>query len=153
MRRLWTGVTLLCALTLWPAAARGQGSSPQSLDAAWTKAMKTNDLDGVVACYASDAVMWFPDAPEARGSKAIRDLYAGYFDAYTVSDAALTNPSYETSGDLSASWGNFVLTLKPKKGGDPVVLKGRYLVAMKRTDGNWLLVADHASATPAPAKP
>ena len=149
MGRIWLGGALAAALALQASAARGQDSSPQSLDAAWTKAMKMNDLDAVVACYTTDAVLWLPNAPEARGTKAIRDVYAGYFDAYTVSDAALMNTTYETSGDLSASWGHFALTLKPKKGGDAVVLKGRYLVAMKRAGGAWQLVADHASADPA----
>jgi len=151
MRGIWLGGALVAALALAPAPARAQESTPQSLDAAWTKAMKMNDLDGVVACYAPEAVMWLPNAPEARGTKAIRDVYAGYFDAYTVSDAALTDATYETTGDLSASCGHFALTLKPKKGGETVVLKGRYLVAMKRAGGAWQLVADHASADPEPA--
>ncbi|HEY1252975.1 MAG TPA: DUF4440 domain-containing protein [Thermoanaerobaculia bacterium] len=130
--------------------------SPKAADAVWMKAMNANDLDAIVACYAPDAVMWFPDAPEARGTAAIRATYKGYLDAYTVSDASLTNVSYETAGDVTGSWGNYAFTLRPKKGGDPLMLKGRYTVVMKRIGGKWLLVADHASATPpppAPAKP
>ncbi len=150
-QRLGIGVALACVLTAGPAAARGQ-DTPESADAMWTKAMKANDLDAVVACYAPDAVMWFPDEPEARGTEAIRAVYARYFGEYTVSDAALLNTSYQTAGDYSSSWGNYAFTLKPRKGGDPVVLRGRYVVAEKRIGGKWLLMADHASATPAPVK-
>jgi ketosteroid isomerase-like protein len=149
MRKVVLGAGLVGALTLGTAAARAQ-DTPQRADVVWTKAMKANDLDAIVACYAPDAVMWMPDAPEARGREAIRGVYASYLDAYTVTDAALTDASYETSGDLTGSWGHFSLSLQPKKGGDPVALKGRYVVVMKRIGGNWLLAADHASANPPP---
>lgn len=149
MRKIVLGSGLVGVLMLGSAAAEAQ-DTPQKADLAWSKAMKANDLDAIVACYAPDAVMWLPDAPEARGREAIRGVYAGYLDAYTVTDAALTDASYETSGDLTGSWGHYSFTLQPKKGGDPVVLKGRYVVVLKQIGGNWLLVADHASATPLP---
>ena len=154
MRKLWIALTLLCVLAAGRATAQSL-DTPQGADAAWMKAMKASDLDAVVACYAPSAVMWLPEAPEARGSEAIRKTYAGYFEAYRVADAALTNVTHEISGDLDGSWGYYMFDLRPKKGGDPVVLKGRYAVVMKRIGGKWLLVADHASATPvpAPAKP
>jgi uncharacterized protein (TIGR02246 family) len=151
LRKLWIGVLGIGALAL--ASAVSAQDTPKDADAAWMKAMKANDLGAVVSLYAPDAVMWFPEAPEARGSEAIRKTYAGYFDAYTVADVALTNVTHQTSGDLDANWGNYMFDLRPKKGGDPVVLKGRFVAVMKRIGGRWLLVADHASATPAPPKP
>ena len=71
MRRLWLGAGLAGVLAFWAPPARGQDTGMQALDAAWVKAMKTNDVEAATACYAADAVMWFPDAPEARGAKAI----------------------------------------------------------------------------------
>jgi hypothetical protein len=44
-----------------------------------------------VACYAPDAVMWLPDAPEAPGTKAIRDVYTGLLNTFSVTDASLPN--------------------------------------------------------------
>jgi ketosteroid isomerase-like protein len=146
---LKTGV-LMCVLALAPLCAAADEGGSKAVDAAWMKAMKANDLEAVVACYASDAVLWLPDAPEARGTKAIRDVYAGYFNAYTVSDAALTNASYQTSGDLSTAWGNFKLTLAPKAGGSPVVLTGRFTSVSKKSGGKWAYVADQASNDPPP---
>ena len=151
MKRIPVSLWLLaCLLALMPLSALAADEGSKAVDAAWMKAMKANDMDAVVACYAPDAVMWFPNAPEARGTKAIRDIYAGYFDAYTVSDVVLPSSAYQTSGELSAGWGNFILTLQPKKGGDPVVMKGRFTDVAMRIGGKWLYVADHASATPAP---
>ena len=149
MRSFIIGAGLVGVLTLGSAAPARAQDTPQNADAAWMKAMKANDLAAVVALYAPDAVMWFPEAPEARGSEAVRKTYAGYFDAFTVADVALTNVTHQTSGDLDANWGNYMFDLRPKKGGDPVVLKGRFVAVMKKIDGKWLLVADHASATPA----
>jgi uncharacterized protein (TIGR02246 family) len=151
MRNLSLGVGLVCALTLWPVEARGQDSGAESVDAAWMKAMKTNDGEAVAACYASDAVLWFPNSPEARGAKAIHDAYAGFLGDMTVENVAVSKTVYQTSGDLSTGWGNFTLTVRPKKGGDAVVMQGRFIDVAKRIDGRWLYVADHASLEPMPA--
>lgn len=151
MRTRFAAAALACGIVLSAAALRAEEGA-KSVDAAWLKAVKANDVDALVACYAGDAVLWLPDAPEARGSKAIRDAYAGLLAANTVVDATIVNAVYQTSGDLSTGWGNFTLTLKPKKGGDAVTMKGRFVDVTKKTGGKWAYVADLASADPAPAQ-
>jgi ketosteroid isomerase-like protein len=134
------------------AAAAADSAVPVAaaeVDARWSAAMKANDLDAVVACYAPDAVMWLPDAAEARGEKAIREAYQGMLSANTVKDVILSGTHYETERGLSAGWGDFVLTLQPKSGGAPVVLKGRFTEVAQRQGGRWVYIADHASSTPA----
>jgi ketosteroid isomerase-like protein len=148
MRR--TILPVLACVLGFAAAAVLADDGAKSVDAAWLKAMKANDVNALVACYAPDAVMWFPDAPEARGENAIRAAYTGFLGANTVVDAALTDAVYNTSGDISTSWGHFTMTLKPKAGGDNVVLKGRFMSASKKTGGQWRYVADIASNEPAP---
>lgn len=114
--RFAASVVLTCGLALCAAAALAEEAGAKSVDAAWLKAVQANDVDALVACYAPDAVMWLPDTPEARGSKAIRDAYAGLLGANTVVGATITNAVYQTSGDLSTAWGHFTLSLKPRKG-------------------------------------
>jgi uncharacterized protein (TIGR02246 family) len=145
-----TGI-LVFAMALGPLAAAAQEGA-KAVDEAWKKAMKANDLEAIVACYAPDAVMWLPDAPEARGTKAIREVYAGLLSGFTVVDVALTNVVHQTSGDLSTGWGNFTMTLQPKDG-SPVISKGRFTEVSKKIGGKWLYVADQASNDPAPAPP
>lgn len=128
-------------------------SGAKSVDAAWMKAMKANDLDAVMACYASDAVAWMPGSPEASGEKAIRAAYQGLFAANTVQDATVNDAHYKTSGSLSAGWGRFTLTLAPKSGGAPVTVKGRFTEVTERRRGRWVYVADHASGEPPPSEP
>ena len=123
----------------------------EGLDAAWVKAMKAGDVNGVVACYASDGVLWLPGAPEARGEKAIRDMYAGMLSAITVTEVSLTDTHYENAQNLSLGWGHFTMTLQPKAGGAPTIMGGRYIDVAKKIDGKWRYVADHASTNPPPA--
>jgi uncharacterized protein (TIGR02246 family) len=148
--RALTGIFAFAAVVGLTPLASAQGAGAKTVDAAWVKAMKANDLEAIVACYASDAVMWFPGAAEARGTAAIRAVYAGYLAGFTVNDAVLTNSSYATSGDVSGAWGDYVLTLAPKKGGAPEVLTGRFTSVSKKVGGRWAYVADQASATPPP---
>ena len=153
MRRMILPV-LACVLGLAAARAAAEDGAKQ-VDTAWLKAIKANDLNGLVACYAPDAVLWLPDAPEAKGEKAIRAAYAGLLGANTVVDASISNAVYntaghDTAGEISTSWGNFTLVLKPKAGGANVVMKGRFLSASKPEGGRWRYIADHASVEPPP---
>lgn len=123
----------------------------QAVDSAWTTAMKANDVEAVMRTYATDAVAWLPDEREARGSVAIRAAYVGLLAAYTVNDVAISTDEYRTVGDSSVGWGTYTLTLTPKAGGAPVVMKGRFSAVAERRDGRWVYVVDHASAEPPPA--
>lgn len=125
----------------------------RAVDEGWRKAIITNDLNAIVALYGEDAVMWLPDAPEAKGREAIRKSYAGLLAANTVTDASFTNTHYQTSGNLSVGWGEFTLVLAPKAGGAPVSMAGYFSVIAKKEGDKWVYVVDHASALPAPPKP
>jgi uncharacterized protein (TIGR02246 family) len=148
-RSAFAVVLLLVALTV-TARANAADSGAQIVDAAWISAIKANDIDAVMKCYAPDAIMWLPDAPTARGSKAIRAAYEGLLSANTVKDATLSEVTYRTVGKASLAWGNFSLTLVPKAGGDQVVMKGRFTEVAERRGGKWVYIVDHASAEPAP---
>jgi len=137
------------ALTLRAAEPSGAAS----VDAAWVKAIKANDLAAVMACYAQDAVMWVPDASEAKGAKAIHDAYADLLSKNVVKDATTSDTHYSTAGNMSMGWGHFTLTLDPKAGGATVVMNGRFTDIVEKEGGRWVYIVDHASAEPAPAKP
>jgi hypothetical protein len=86
------GLALLLAVALvpaWPAALDAQSTRPADVDAACVRAMKANDVDGIVKCSAPDAVLWLPGTRAARGESAIRASYAGLLSSSTVKDATL----------------------------------------------------------------
>ena len=156
MPRLYRALmlALLCSfISFVPAAAAPALAGAQAVDEAWRKAITANDLDGIMAVYSEHAVMWLPDAPEAKGRAAIRKSYADFLAANTVTAATFTNTHYETYGNHSVGWGDFTLTLSPKSGGSPVSLSGRFSVIARKEAGTWVYVVDHASAHPAPPKP
>jgi len=128
-------------------AAPGQGAA--AVDAEWKRAMEAGDLAAVVACYGADATLWLPGAAEAHGRAAIREAYRGLLDANTVSDVTYTATQYRSSGTLEAGAGDFSLTLTPRQGGAPTVLRGRFSTQVEKQGGRWVYVVDHASTGPA----
>jgi len=154
MVRFSLTLTLALLFTLLTSAlAKAAPTGAQAVDEAWSKAISANDLNAVMALYAKDAVMWLPDAPQAKGQEAIRTAYAGLLAANTVTAATFANTHYQTSGNLSVGWGDFNLTLAPKAGGSPVSMSGRFSVIARKEGRRWVYVVDHASAHPAPVAP
>jgi ketosteroid isomerase-like protein len=131
-----------------PAGATEHGA--QVVDQAWVKAMKANDLEATMALYAPEAVAYFPDG-DFKGKPAIRKSWTDFLAAFTVKDVT-SEGTYETTGDTSFGWGVWSLTVVPKAGGDPIPMKGRATVVVKKIGGKWLYVVDHASV-PLPSPP
>ena len=69
-----TRSSLFAALVLLASAlaVHAADAPTKEVDAAWMAAMKANDVDAVMKCYAPDAIAALPGAPLARGDKAIR---------------------------------------------------------------------------------
>ena len=132
-----------------PVVAAEHGA--QMVDQAWVRAMKANDLEATMALYAPDAVAYFPDG-DFKGKPAIRKSCTDLLAAFTVKDAT-SEGTYETTGDTSLGWGYWSLTVVPKGGGDPIPMKGRATVVVKKIGGKWLYVVDHASVPLPPPPP
>jgi len=143
---------IFAAAAMPVAAADSTADFPDSVGAAWVKAVKANDLEGVVKLYATDAVAWFPDETQHNGGAAIRESYKALFEAFIVVDAALSNSHHIGDAVHRTNWGNFSLTLKQKSDGKTVPMAGRYTDVQEKRNGRWVYVVDHASAEPAPAK-
>ncbi len=144
--------TLLAAALVLAGPLLAADQGPKGVDQAWVKAAKANDLDPIMALYAPDAVMYPPDAMEAKGKDAIRENYKNFLATMTIREATLTDTHYETHGDIGLARGRFALTVVPKAGGDPVQMEGRFSSVAKKIGGKWLYVVDHASA-PLPSPP
>jgi ketosteroid isomerase-like protein len=138
-----------CVVFSLPLHAAESGAA--GVDAAWVKAMKANDVNAVMKTYASDAVAWLPNTPEAKGTQAIRAAYEGLLGANKVQDVVLSDTGYKTAGNQSIGWGKFTLTLAPKAGGAPSTMTGRFTAMAEKRRGKWMYTVDHASADPGPA--
>jgi uncharacterized protein (TIGR02246 family) len=133
------------------AAADSTKDFPDSVGAAWVKAVKANDLEAVVKLYATDATAWFPGENQHDGGAEIRESYKALFETFTVVDAALSNSHHFGDAMRRTNWGNFSLTLKQKSDGKTVPMAGRYTDVQEKRNGRWVYVVDHASVEPEPA--
>ena len=153
MFRAFSALAALVIVGVAAPPAHAQTDGGKILDDAWVKAVTAGDVEAVVALYAPDAVLYTPDSMEARGTAAIRALYTQMFAANTVSNPSF-NTTYQTSGDLSTGWGTATLTFTPKAGGAAETVTVRVTEVVKKINGKWLYVADHASVPvgPPPSK-
>ena len=148
MKLLVTAMSLALLVVAVPVMAADHAA--QLTDQAWVKAMKANDLEAIMALYAPDAVAYFPDG-DYKGKPAIRKSWTDFLAAFTVKDAT-SEGTYETTGDTSLGWGYWSMTVVPKAGGEPIAMKGRATVVVRKIGGKWLYVVDHASV-PLPPPP
>ena len=150
MKRLTMAMSLAALAAAVPAVAGDHAA--KVIDHAWTQAMKANDLEAIMALYAPDAVAYFPDG-DFKGKPAIRKSWTDFLAMFTVKDAT-SEGTYETMGDTSLGWGYWSMTVVPKGGGEPIAMKGRATVVVKKIGGKWLYTVDHASVPlpPPPAK-
>ncbi|MEO8586321.1 MAG: SgcJ/EcaC family oxidoreductase [Acidobacteriota bacterium] len=154
MKRAGIVILFACAaLAAGPLAAADAAPKHglMTVDSAWVKAMLANDAAACAALYADDAVLVLPGMGALKGKKAIADAYAGWLKDVKVTDAAVMDTQYRSSGHVSAGWGAFKITTVPKAGGASTTEVGTWCaVATHQKDGSWKYVADHASDDPAP---
>ena len=125
--------------------------SPEALQEAFMQALRANDAHGLAACYTADADNYPVDSLAGKGPESVAASWNGFFAAYLVKEANLSDTHMETHGDTAIAWGLFTIMAEPVEGGELVEMQGRYMDVARNIDGNWLYVADHASM-PLPAK-
>lgn len=144
------GAVLLCGAVL--AAGSAVAAEPeQSAGDCFAAAFKSGNADAVAACYAEDAIIWFPGGSMAKGRSAIRDGFAHFLGGVTVKDAVLTTIGEAAMGDTRTAWGTYVITVVDKATKAETVQSGRFTDVSKKIDGRWVYIVDHPSDDPAPA--
>jgi len=115
----------------------------QGLDAAWSKAAGSKDVDKTVSYYADDAMVMPSNSPALTGKDAIRAMWQGMLGAPNFSGGwTATKVDVAQSGDLAYVTGTYELS-ETGADGKPMTDKGKYLeVWKKQPDGNWKCVAD-----------
>lgn len=148
--RRFGAVLLLCGGAL---AAMGAVAAEPDASAGdcFLAGFRAGDADAVAACYAEDAIMWFPGGPMAKGRAAIREGFAGYLATVTVKDVELAPIGHHAMGDTMVGWGTYALRTVDNETQVETVQRGRYTDVQKKIDGRWLYIVDHPSDEPAPA--
>ena len=139
---------LLCMGVLCTSAAAADEPVP-SAGECFTAAFESNDADAVAACYAEDAIIWFPGGTMATGRTAIRDGFAHFLGDVLVKDFEMTAIGHEEMGDTRVAWGTYAIRVVDKATQAESLQRGRFTDVQKKIDGRWLYTVDHPSDDPA----
>lgn len=96
------------------------------------------DLEGFLGLVADDAVFLPPGESGLEGKEAIRASYANAFRAFDVQLQHLPGP-VESRGNVIIHRGNARGVLRPRAGGDSVLLDNKYLFVLRVADDRSLL--------------
>ncbi len=136
---------LLLLLLMTCCGSLGAYESPQALQDAFLAGMNANDSDALADCYTEDAVSYSIDDLAGVGPDYVRDAWDRFFSGFVILDASLYESELIVMGDTAMAWGLFKILARPKAGGEPVEMKGRYTDVARNMNGNWLYIFDHAS--------
>lgn len=112
----------------------------------WVEAVRTKDLDRLVALYAPDAV-YFDLVPPLRfvGSAAIRAHFQRWFDTWKSSiDVEIREQTLLMSGDVAAAYMLYRVSGVLKDGRE-VGYWVRVTVCCRRSDQRWSIAHEHVS--------
>ncbi len=123
------------------------------LDADWSEAAQTRDVDRVVSYWADDATVLPPGSPAIVGKAAIREFVARSFD----------NPSFriswKTNDVVVSPGGEFAYGIGTNRvnvtapDGTPVTVDGKAVTIWRREkDGSWKCVVDIWNDAPPAAR-
>jgi len=124
-------------------------TAAQTMMTAMGTAAGASDVAGMVAPYASDAMLMPPAMPAFHGADQIRQFYQGMMGAKV--NLTLNQQTADGAGDFMYTSGTYHYAEQPPATGTE---DGKYLMVFKRqADATWKIVAESWSpnAPPAPA--
>jgi len=127
----------------------------KNLDAEWSKAAGTKDVDKTVSYYAADAIVLPENGPAVSSKEAIRNVWKEMLTAPGFSGGWTgTKVEVARSGDIGYVTGTYLMTMNDASG-KPVTDKGKFAeVWKKQSDGSWKCAVDiWNSDLPLPAPP
>jgi ketosteroid isomerase-like protein len=97
----------------------------------------SENLDSIMPRFSDDAVLQFPDMPDARGRDAVREALKQGFDAVEIQSLDTEIDTIEVFDDVAYEWGRYTERMA-ETGKPPVTAQGRYLMRWQRgDDGSW----------------
>jgi len=140
MRRSIRQALWLLAITLLPGPLTAAQQGVAGLNEALASALKAGDLDALMRLHHPAAVLYPPGELDRKGQDDIRFKWERVLKVNTIKVVAFLDPTYATSGDLSAGWGHVRMTLEPKSGEEPVTISGRFSTVARKKSGKWFYV-------------
>jgi uncharacterized protein (TIGR02246 family) len=115
---------------------------------AWANAMTRHDIDGVLALYDPEAVLWGTRSPTLRADPArLREYFNVLRTVPPSYKAVLGEQRIRIYGDIAINSGSY--TFSEVRDGKEIVRPARFSFVYRNRDGRWLIVDHHSSAVPA----
>jgi uncharacterized protein (TIGR02246 family) len=103
----------------------------------YAASLNSGNLDRWVALWTEDGVQLPPGEPAVIGKDRIRTRNGAGLDRFKF-DMDIKNEELRVAGDWAYIRGTYTATLKPKQGGDPALVDGKYMsILAKQPDGSW----------------
>lgn len=101
------------------------------------EAVNNGDIEAEVNRFTEDGIYMWPDAPSIVGHDSLRKWFT---DRFSKVDVKIENLSEELV--VSDKWaferGTYIAKIQPKRGGELVIIRGKYLnILKKQSDGTW----------------
>jgi ketosteroid isomerase-like protein len=117
--------------------AAGDEQTLRDLDAQWSAAAASKNVDKTVSYYSDDAMVLPPNGPTAATKDAVRKVWN---DALTAPGVSISWKAVKVevskSGDLACVTGTYEYTMNDASG-KPVNDKGKYVEVWEKKGGTW----------------
>ena len=114
---------------------------------AWIEGMTRHDIDGVVALYDSEAVLWGTRSPTLRDNSATVREYFNILRTVPPSyKAVLGEQRIRIYGDIAINTGTY--TFSEVRDGKEIVRPARFSFVFRNRNGRWVIIDHHSSAVP-----
>lgn len=132
-----SGLVLLGVSTAWRQTGAAGEAAVVKVRSAYVAAVKAGDAAGIAKLYAPDGIEMPPNQPMQKGRAAVLAFHKAFTESM-ASPAQLTVTPIETkvSGDIAFDVGTYTQKVTPK-GGQAAEDKGKYVVLLKRSGGEW----------------
>ena len=108
----------------------------------YQSAFNSNDGSAVGAYFTESAVSMPPNHEALKGKQAIADFTGAMFEGMGA-ELTISSEEVELAGDWAFERGSYTMKLTPKKEGEAMAEKGKYIVILqKQTDGSWKLARE-----------
>lgn len=106
----------------------------------WMAAIAEKNIDAIASIYASDAVYMQPGQPRHVGKDAVIAVWRTYFTRPDFKALYTPTLTVSTSLDVAYDVGSYVVSLT--RDGEPVEIRGKYVVIWKKEGGDWVAAVD-----------
>ncbi len=116
---------------------------------AWANGMSRHDIEGALALYDPEAVLWGTRSPTLRDNPVkVRDYFNILRSVPPSYKAVLGEQRIRVYGDMAINSGTY--TFSEVRDGKEILRPARFSFVYRHRDGRWLIVDHHSSAVPTP---